>query len=1009
MANRDSNNDFRSVTGQAETAEPSNNSNGSSPTAVRKGPQKPQSSQSSQSTTPTPTPTLRKSSSSNLTPQTASPLAASPHTSRNTSPIRKDKPPTLPGNLSTQPSAAAIQRALSASNVPQLQQQQQGGSVSDAVSKLPRAPKSASASGDNALSWPVSPRLKSPPPSGPNSRRGSATAAAQRRDQPAPPSIEVLSATPQTNTNNSSYGSRQASRDNQRPDPQLQPPPPPKASSRGASGKSMLETVQENSADAQEPSPAAVQAAADLKPLAKISDDEARSPKRDGSKAESDQKALQHGESGSESAENKSDSSKPRGRRQSASQPASNSQQNRPKNTAPKSSYSLTTTKSRAGDGKQGMTVETETVQSIPQSGLAPAGEGANRLRTDNSGSIRLKPSNETIRPKKERKKADRQKRSVNQGTGMSFTAHSPFHLRRLYQDRRFVSAYESLHYNAPRQRKDELAQQHTSFSPRVRRARSMILREVDDPTDVVSPIPQRPTFPQHLKHAISTGVLGTLSDRFVRKATSKADLFEARVANAVDEANTSDSDETFVYESNPPEPQRRGRHHSRTPSVTSSHSMAEQQRGAIRGFGDAFDERRVGGKRSMKFSSNPYNDVDSPESNSGTVRTHTPRHIGRFGRGGHHSATYEQDSPFTQASKLRQQQRGSRPNSPKSPQSIKFRSAGFFSGNRKQEPYDFDTEQNADDERTPLVGMVRGPRGLRNSRRLHSSLHSMEDDDEDDSHWRCCTGRYSACCLTTLVIILVIISAIGFIFSANRPLYNVEIHEIKNVLASEQELFLDLKVGAINPNTLSIGVADMDVNIFAKSKHVGSHKPKDGAKENGRRGARRSSESSDNRNPNPIQDPDGHWHAPGSDDKDSDLEKDAQTMLLGRIFHFDQALSFEASPIRQHKGYSTGQVRLTKPGNKTEIRGSERWEQVINYPFELIVRGVLRYQLPISARVQSAAIGASVMVHPEEGIDDRGNMRLEPIDHSEHWQWIDWPDVYDDDRVEGQRVQEIE
>ncbi|KAK4497726.1 hypothetical protein PRZ48_010379 [Zasmidium cellare] len=1010
MANRDSNTDFRSLTGQGETAEPANNnSNGSSPTVSRKGPSKPQSSQSSQSTTPTPTPTLRKSSSSNLAPQTASPLAASPHTSRNTSPIRKDKPPTITGNLSTQPSAAAIQRALSASSVPQLQQQsQQGGAVSEAVSKLPRVPKSASASGENTPSWPVSPRLKSPPPSGPTSRRGSATAAAQRRDQqPTTPSIEVISSTPQNNTNTSPVVSRQASRDNQRPDPQLQPPPPPKASSRGASGKSMLETVQENSSDVQEPSPAAAQAAADLKPLTKISDDESRSPRREPAKQEGEQKTT---ESGSESAGNKSDSNQSRGRRPSASQPASHGQQQRPKNTAPKSSYSLTTTKSRAGDGKQGMTVETETVQSIPQSGLAPAGEGANRLRTDNSGSIRLKASNETIRPKKERKKADRQKRSVNQGTGMSYTAHSPFHLRRLYQDRRYVSAYESLYHNALQQRKDDEAHQSPTAKSRLRRARSMYLGKEDGEKETSVSAPQRPTFPHVLKHAISTGILGTLSDRFVRKATSKADLFEARVANAVDEANTSDSDETFVYESNPPEPQRRGRHHSRTPSVTSSHSMAEQQRGAIRGFGDAFDERRVGGKRSMKFSSNPYNDVDSPESNSGTVRTHTPRHIGRFGRGGHHSANYEQDSPFTQASKLRQNHlQRSRPNSPKSPQSMQFRSAGFFTGNRKQEPYDFDAEQNADDERTPLMGTVRGPRGMRNTRRLHSSMQSMDDDDEDDSRWRCCSGRYSACCLTTLVIVLVIVSAIGFIFSANRPLYDVEIHEIKNVLASEQELFLDLKVGAINPNTLSISVADMDVNIFAKSKHVGSKKPKDGAEESGRRGQRRSSGSSDDRNPNPIQDPDGHWHAPGSDDKDSDLEKDAQTMLLGRIFHFDQALSFDASPIKQKKKYSMGQVRLTKPGNKTEIRGSERWEQVIQYPFELIVRGILRYQLPISARVQSAAVGASVMVHPEEGIDDRGNMRLEPIDHSEHWQWIDWPDIYDDDRIEGDKVEEIE
>ncbi|KAK3058413.1 Vacuolar inheritance and morphology protein, partial [Teratosphaeriaceae sp. CCFEE 6253] len=62
------------------------------------------------------------------------------------------------------------------------------------------------------------------------------------------------------------------------------------------------------------------------------------------------------------------------------------------------------------------MTVETETVQSIPQSALVP-GDRNSSGRNDPSGSIRLKPSMETIRPKKERKKPAQKARSINQGT----------------------------------------------------------------------------------------------------------------------------------------------------------------------------------------------------------------------------------------------------------------------------------------------------------------------------------------------------------------------------------------------------------------------------------------------------------------------------------------------------------------------------------------------------------------------------------------------------------------
>lgn len=481
-------------------------------------------------------------------------------------------------------------------------------------------------------------------------------------------------------------------------------------------------------------------------------------------------------------------------------------------------------------------------------------------------------------------------------------------------------------------------------------------------------------------------------------------------MANAVDEANSSDSEETFVYESNPPEPQRRARHHSRTPSVTSSHSVADGQRSAgIRSFGDVMDERRIAGKRSMKFSNNAYNDIDSPDTKDGSVRSHTPRHFGRFGRGASHASMFDPDSPFTQASKLRSQQlnsRHSRPNSPRSPQSVQQqqqRMSGLFG--RKQEPsFDFDAE-GGDDERTPLVGTVRTPRNGRLPRRIGSQNGNVIDEYYGVRR-QPRFGRFSGCMLGFVVFAAAILSAIAFLVMSNRPLNNVEICKIQNVLASEQELMMDLLVAATNPNALGIAINDMDVSVFAKSKHVGTEaswrRHHDGALTTSetvvtKRRRRQSLPPLDQ--PVSTQDLSHLWRTPpsssGGVDKgtdppdDDDLEGDAQTMLLGRITHFDQGLDFEGSPLKRHVHYSVGELHLEKPGNKTEAGGSERWEKVLQYPFELIVRGVLKYQLPISSRVETTAVEGRVLVHPEDGVDEYGNMRVEQISYTECWQCI--------------------
>ncbi|KAI6983181.1 hypothetical protein KC329_g8638 [Hortaea werneckii] len=997
-------------------------------------PQQPPSTIASQTTS---APSLRKEPSSNLAQATTSSSAnTSPHSSRNTSPVRRDsRPQTLTQPIATQPSAAAIQRALSAANVPQLQASggnaAPGGPVTDAVSRLPRASKSVggAGSGDATPQWPVSPRLKSPPPSAPNSRRGSGTTqqSQQLKKQESAgtgaPSISVQSATPQqAATPPPKQASSNGSDEQGKQEQSLQAPP--KVPSRGPSGKSTLETVQENSSDSVSESPAATQAAADLKPLSRISEEDGSAAKREGQDGD---KLTQPAESGSESAGSKADQK--RGRRQSLTQP----KQNATRSSTSKSSYPpLHSAKSRQNEGKANMTVETETVQSIPQSALSAGYDRVGSGRND-PGSLRMKASTETIRPKKERKKPSQKARSLNQGTD---------------------SAYDSTVGSPSLVSNDETIVDGGSSS---------VCCGPGSPAS----IQRRKLWAASMRGYFSFGYPRkyTHSNNRLRKASSKADIFEARVARDVEEANyTSDSDETFVYESNPPEPQRRPRHHSRTPSVTSSHSIAEQRSGtgprgygsvAGGGGGDLDDGRRVAGKRSMKFASNPYNadSIDSPDSaknghGSGTSRSghHQARHIGRFGaRGGlyHHqnaSGMFDGnqygESPFTQASKLRNSHLGmrhsSRPNSPRSPQSglsqppqMRGPSSLFGGASRKQEnSYDFDGE-GADDERTPLVGTVRhtsrgsalrGPHGRIQSGSVRS-IDEFYSPSDARRRRRLCCGGFGGCVLGFAVVIAVLLSAVGFLIMSNRPMYDVRIRRIENVLASEQEIMLDLMVGAVNPNALGITVGDMDVNVFAKSKHVGSSRDqlKDQESQLDRRRRRGRTESLPVANPehsNPWQDVTGNWHSPwrhdgdvddGTDplppsDGDENFGKDAQTMLLGRIFHFDQALAFSGSPVKRHTHYSLGEVRLLHPGNKTEEAGSRRWESVVQHPFELIVRGVLRYQLPVSMRTESVSVAASVVVHPEEGIDKAGNMRLSPVPKERGWEWIDWPDVTEDE-----------
>jgi hypothetical protein len=120
-----------------------------------------------------------------------------------------------------------------------------------------------------------------------------------------------------------------------------------------------------------------------------------------------------------------------------------------------------------------------------------------------------------------------------------------------------------------------------------------------------------------------------------------------------------------------------------------------------------------------------------------------------------------------------------------------------------------------------------------------------------------------------------------------------------------------------------------------------------------------------------------------GIDEGTDPINGEPRTMSLGRIAHFDSPLTFDGSFFARKKVTSVGEIRLLHPGNKTEIGGPDRWEEVLQYPFQLIVRGNFKYQLPLSTREQKFPVTAEYYYDPDA---EKKKLKIEeqrkPVSH---------------------------
>ncbi|KAH6674156.1 vacuolar segregation subunit 7-domain-containing protein [Halenospora varia] len=888
----------------------------------------------------TPKPGQRDSSTSStrttkkLHPKRAPSATNSPIPSRESSPVRpniksttsnpnrpagpgrprknssQDVSPSRSSNTITNPpSAAATQRALSAASIPSLYP-----SLSESAIRapVPQKPPVTSEIKDTPR-WPTSPRLRSPPPI------NKLSVLSPRKTEHEVPSINVQRSLPTTEKQEGKQGTLDSEAEESLSVTGMRTP------ARGASGaSSTLETVQEIS-----------------QPNTPARGLDGTSEKAEFGTSTFDQDAsgrtklnLAANESGSDN------SSKGEIRMRSTSVVPVTTL--RPSAPAVKPFVTGTGRGKSAAEGStRNMTVETETVTSIPQN-LALGGPGGN-------GSLRAKPSSETIRPKKEKKKQTRKTPSVTSGTG-----EQP------------ISSRPRLHHHP--------STRASSYPPF---ARSPELQNGQGPFSSASSSgatsPDRQSAPPSRRPSLSVQSVSSLLTRN-RPASSKADIFEAKVASAVDEANSSDSDETFVYESNPPDAaDRPRRYHSRTPSATSMASQIDQRNGPRSTIDGGHS---VAMKKSMKFAhsfaSNSAQDSTTGDddgkgtarSNMGTGRGTTHHHhIGRWGRNGGngHASLFDNESPFPNASKSKLS--GSVPRHTSQPTSPRLSSNSRLGGNGKRTSpigSGYDLDEAADDERTPLMASVRSGRSGRGRRPLGSMRQLEHQASRED---RSFLARFAGCLVLSIMIILVVSGAIGFMFATTQPLTDFKVLALKNVLVSEQDVIFDMKVQARNPNIVAVTVDIGDMVIFAKSKYAGTDsewwsRPRPGDKIARRRGI--------NKRDDDAQDPPLN----GFPTSNPNLE-------IGHVYELDSPLTFEGSPFHHGLSTSLGQIRVDHPGNDTIPAGSERWGRVLQHEFDLIVRGTLKYSLPLSARVRSVSVEGRVTVEPNAADQDPDTVHI--------------------------------
>ncbi|RCK56616.1 hypothetical protein Cantr_05833 [Candida viswanathii] len=201
-----------------------------------------------------------------------------------------------------------------------------------------------------------------------------------------------------------------------------------------------------------------------------------------------------------------------------------------------------------------------------------------------------------------------------------------------------------------------------------------------------------------------------------------------------------------------------------------------------------------------------------------------------------------------------------------------------------------------------------------------------------------------------SLILVLVVGFMFGFVLATTKDLTDVGITSIENPIVSKDELVFNIVVEAFNPGWFSVDINEVELDLFARSGYL----PDD------------------------------------DDSNDSDIKiktgsQKVETVKLGTILNLENPMTFKGGIISREPTVQKGEVKLLDPGKnitvdallnkKASDDNSKKWEIICANPFDLIITGVLKYDLPFARTTRSVVvrktgyIDPTLFVIPQEGM----------------------------------------
>lgn len=202
---------------------------------------------------------------------------------------------------------------------------------------------------------------------------------------------------------------------------------------------------------------------------------------------------------------------------------------------------------------------------------------------------------------------------------------------------------------------------------------------------------------------------------------------------------------------------------------------------------------------------------------------------------------------------------------------------------------------------------------------------------------------HYRANCIKSFIYTLVSIVCIlgvgfmmGFVLATTKELQHVSITSIESPVVSQDELIFNVVVRAFNPGWFAVNIDEVELDIFAKSGYL-------------------------------------------SDSIDLTLENAIENVLIGTVTTLESPLSFSGGFFTREAVSQTGEIKLLSPGRNltntdddlgnvdgdNDPDNSKKWQVIAKHPFDLRVRGVLKYNLPMSSNPRSVVVDKVQYIDP--------------------------------------------